>query len=68
MATQLQRVFINTKYTVSDQRNSLKSTTTELLKYLKSWFRLGVFAEQNLHSIIGNLNEKGAMEALEAIN
>ena len=63
-----ERVFSGVKHTVSDQRNSLKSTIIELLKYLKSLFRLGIFTEQDLHAIVGNLNEEGAMEALEAEN
>ena len=45
-----------------------KSTTIELLECLKSWFRLGVFTEQDLYAIVGNLNEGGAMDALEAMN
>ena len=61
-------MFSDAKHTVSDQRNSLKDTTIELLKCLKSWFRLGVFTEQDLHAIIGSLNEEGAMEALDAMN
>ena len=68
MAAQPERVFSGIKHTVSDQRNSLKSTTIELLECLKSWFRLGVFTEQDLHAIVGNLNEEGVMEALEAMN
>ena len=68
MAAQPERVFSGAKHTVSDQRNSLKGTNIELLECLKSWFRLGVFTEQDLHAIIGNLNEEGATEALDAMN
>ena len=63
-----ERVFSDTKHTISDQRNSLKSATIELLECLKSWFRLGVFTEQDLHAIVGNLNEEDTIKALEAIN
>ena len=66
MSAEPERVFSDVKHTVSDQRNSLKSTTIELLKCLKSWFRLGIFTEQDLHVIVGKLNEEGAMKALEA--
>lgn len=62
------RVLSGAKHTIFDQRNSLKSTTIELLKCLKSWFRLGIFTEQNLYAIVGNSNEEGAMKALKAEN
>ena len=68
MSAEPERVFSGSKHTISDQRNSLKSNTVELLECLKSWFRLGVFTEQHLHAIVGYLNEEGAIEALEAIN
>ena len=68
MSAEPGRVFSGVKHTVSDQRNSLKSTTIELLECLKLWFRLGIFTEQDLYAIVGNLNEEGAMEALEAGN
>ena len=68
MAAQPERVFSGAKHTVSDQRNSLKGTTIELLGYLKSWFRLSVFTEQDLYTSIGNLNEERAIKALDAIN
>ena len=45
MSAKPERVFSDVKYTISNQRNSLKSTTIELLKCLKSWFRLGIFTE-----------------------
>ena len=68
MSAEPERVFSGAKHTISDQRNSLKSETIELLECLKSWFRLGVFTEQDLHAIVVDLNEDDAMEALEAIN
>ena len=61
-------MFSGAKHTVFDQRNSLKGTTIELLKCLKLWFRLGVFTKQDLYAIIGNLDENGAMKALNAMN
>ena len=68
MSAELERVFSGAKHTISDQRKSLKSETIKLLECLKSWFRLGIFTEQDLHAIVVNLNENDAMEALEAIN
>lgn len=68
MSAEPERVFSGSKHTISDQRNSLKSKTIELLECLKSWFRLGVFTEQDLHAIVGHLDEEGTIEALEAMN
>ena len=68
MAAESERVFSGAKHTVSDQRNSLKSTTIELLECLKLWFKLGIFTEQDLHAIVDNLNEEGAVETLEVTN
>lgn len=64
MSSEPERVFSGAKHTISGQRASLKSTTIELLECLKSWFRLGIFTEQDLHAIIGTM-EEGAMEALD---
>ena len=68
MSAEPQRVFSDTKHTFSDQRNSLKSETIKLLKCLKSWFRLGVFIEEDLHAIIRNLAEDEGIEALEPMD
>ena len=68
MSAELERVFSSNKHTISDQRNSLKSETIELLECLKSWFRLGVFIEEDLHAIVSNLSEDEAIEALEPMD
>ena len=68
MSAEPERVFSGVKHTISDQRNSLKSETIEWLECLKSWFRLGLFTGQDLYAIVGQLNEEGAMEALETMN
>ena len=68
MSAEPERVFLGAKHTILDQRNSLKSEIIKLLKCLKSWFRLGVFTEQDLYAIVVDLNEDDTMEALEAIN
>ena len=65
MSAESERVFSSTKHTISDQRNSLKSETIELLKCLKSWFRLGVFTEEDLHAIVSNLTEDEAIEPMD---
>ncbi len=64
MSSEPERVFSGAKHTISEQRASLKSTTIELLECLKSWFRIGIFTEQDLHAIIDTM-EEGATEAME---
>ena len=49
MSSEPERIFSRAKLTVSDQRNSLKGETIEVLECLKSWFRLGIFTENDLH-------------------
>jgi hAT family C-terminal dimerisation region len=63
MSSEPERVFSSAKHTVSDQRNSLEAETIELLECMKSWFRLGIFTEQDLHLIVGTM-EDGAVEAM----
>ena len=55
-----ERVFSGAKHTISDHRASLKSETIELLECLKSWYRLGIFMEVDLHAIVGTMEEGGA--------
>ena len=68
VSSEAERVFSGAKHTVSDQRNSLKSETIELLECLKSWFRMGLFTEEDLHAIVGTLYENEALEAKEAVD
>ena len=68
MSAEPERVFSGAKRTVSDSRGSLKGETIELLECLKSWFRLGVFTKEDLYAIIGDLDEEGALVALEAMD
>ena len=55
--------FAGAKRTVSDSRGRLQSETIEISECLESWFRLGVFTKEDLHAIVGTM-EDGAMEAL----
>ena len=64
MSSEPKRVFSGAKYTISDYRASLKSETIELLECLKSWFRLGIFTQQDLHDIVGTM-EEGGVEAMD---
>ena len=42
------RVISRVKGTISDSRGSFKSETLKLLECLKSWFRLAIFAMEDL--------------------
>ena len=54
---------------MSDHRMSMKVDTVELLECLKSWFKLGIYTEQHLHTIIANeqalINGFSQSEALD---
>jgi len=52
ISSEPERVFSGAKHTITDQRMSLKSETIELLECLKSWFRIDIFTEEDLHAII----------------
>ena len=59
MSSEPERVFSGAKHTISDHRASLKSETIELLECLKSWFRIGIFTEEDLHAIVSTMGEGG---------
>lgn len=63
MFSELERIFFSVKYTVSNQKNSFETEIIKLLKCMKSWFRLGIFTEQDLHFIV-NIMKDGAVEAM----
>ena len=63
MSAEPERVFSGAKRTVSDSRGRLQSENIEILECLKSWFQLSVFTKEDLHGIVGTM-EDGAMEAL----
>ena len=65
MSAEPERVFSRAKYMVLAQRHSFKSEIIELLECLKSWFRLGIFTEEDLYAIVDTLQDDEAMEALE---
>ena len=52
MSSEPERVFSSAKHTTTDQRCSLNIDGIELLECLKSWFRIGMFVEEDLHSTI----------------
>ena len=57
MSSEPERVFSGAKHTITDQRNSLKGETIELLECLKSWFHMGIFVEKDLHTILAITEE-----------
>ena len=64
MSSKTKRVFSGVKRTISDSRDSLKSEIIELLKCLKSWFRLGIFTKEDLYAIVVIMGE-GVADELE---
>ena len=60
MSSEPERVFSQAKYTVTEQRMRVSIETLEIVETLKSWFRLGIFIEEDLHTIIA------AEQALQA--
>ena len=63
MSSKPERVFSEVKRTILDVRDSLRSESIELLKCLKSWFRLGIFTKEDLYTIIDTVVEEGALDA-----
>ena len=57
--------FLGPNALVSDFRGRIQSETIEILKCLKSWFRLGVFTKEDLHAIFGNMEDE-AMKAFSS--
>ena len=57
MSSEPERVFSGAKHTLSDQRHSLKSDTIEILECLKSWFRAGIFTDEELHTILASYSQ-----------
>ena len=54
MSSEAERVFSGTKHTISDERASLHIITIEALESLKSWFRAGLFTNDELSQTIAN--------------
>ena len=52
MSSEPERVFSGVKHTLSEQRMRCNIETIELLECLKSWFRLGIYTENDLHQIV----------------
>lgn len=52
MSSEPERVFSGAKHTLNKQRIRCTVKTIELLECLKSWFKLGNFTEEDLHTII----------------
>lgn len=64
VSSQPESGFSRVKFTVSDQRNSVKGEEIELLECVKSWFRLGILVGKQFHAIVIDLREDEAIEAL----
>ena len=53
---------------LSAQRATLMPTTIEQLKCLKSWFRLSIFTEEDLHNIVDTMGERATEALKEALD
>ncbi len=49
---------------MSEQRWSTRAHTVELLECLKSWFRIGIYTQEDLHAIIAAEQQIDQSEAL----
>ena len=59
ISSEPERVFSSTKYIITDQRCRLKIETIELLECLKSCFRIGIFTQEDLYSVIAMQERDG---------
>ena len=52
MSTKFERVFSKAKYTISDEKISLKSNSIEILKCCKTWFKIEIFTETTINVVM----------------
>ena len=52
MSSEPERVFSGAKNTLSDNRASMGMDTIQATQCLKSWFRSGLFAKDNISQVI----------------
>ena len=62
MSSEPERVFSGAKHTISEQRNSFKADTLEILECLQSWFRMEIVTQQHLHAAVAS---QAAMDEIE---
>ena len=65
MSSEPERIFSGAKHTLTEQRLSYSIETIELLECLKSWFKLGIYTEEDLYTII---TAEQAIDQSEALN
>ena len=65
ISSETERVFSGARLIVSDQRISFNGETIELPECLKSLSRPELFTEEDLHAIVDDLGENGAIDALD---
>ena len=58
MSAEPERVFSQTKLIITDLRNRLQMDAIEVLQCLKSWFRIGIYTDEELHEIMKQSNQK----------
>ena len=52
-----ERIFSGVKHVVTELRNRLHIESIELLECLKSWFKNGIFVDEELHELITSWDE-----------
>ena len=57
MSSEAERVFSGAKLTITDERLSLHIGTIEALECLKSWFRAGIFTQDDLFKALDQVQE-----------
>ena len=63
MSSEPERVFSGAKHTLTEQRMRCNIETIQLLECLKSWFRIGIYTEEDLHRVIAEELEMDQSEA-----
>ena len=57
MFSEVEKVFSGEKLTITDEQSSLYIGTIEALEYLKSWFRAGIFIQDDLSKALDQVQE-----------
>ena len=52
ISAEVERVISNIKIKIDDKRQRLKVSTIEAVEYLKSWFRLNLFTQEDLNEMM----------------
>lgn len=65
MFSEAERVFSGARRTLTDDRGSMKIDTLEAIECLKSWFRCGLFENQDVHDILAMAQSLDTQDEVE---